>query len=230
MLVTGLALMARVDQPTLDTMVAALDLPGFTGSVIIKPTEVEGISGWRAQVSLPESHAHRSHADIRKIIRSSSLTPQAREYAEATFRILAEAEGVVHNRPPDEITFHEVGALDSILDICLSAALVDLLAPDQVRCSPLPICDGEVQCAHGLLATPAPAVQHLLRDIPVYGIDSWGETVTPTALAVLKAIKTEFGHWPKMTVERVARVYGSRVLPNIPNGAIFAIGMAYTEE
>ncbi len=230
MLVTGLALMAQVDQPTLDTMVAALDLPGFTGSVIIKPTEVEGISGWRAQVSLPESHAHRSHADIRKIIRSSSLTPQAREYAEATFRILAEAEGVVHNRPPEEVTFHEVGALDSILDICLSAALVDLLAPDQVRCSPLPICDGEVQCAHGLLATPAPAVQHLLLDIPVYGIDSWGETVTPTALAVLKAIKTEFGHWPEMTVERVARVYGSRVLPNIPNGAIFAFGTVYTEE
>ena len=230
MLVTGLALMAQVDQQALDDMVASVDLPGFTGRFIIEPAEVDGISGWRAQVSLPESRDHRSYTDIRKIIRASSLIPQAREYAEATFRILAEAEGVVHNRPPEEITFHEVGALDSILDICLSAALVDLLAADAIRCSPLPICDGEVQSAHGLLATPAPAVQHLLQDIPVYGVDSWGETVTPTALAILKAIKTEFGHWPEMTVKRIERVYGSRILPNIPNGAIFALGMAYVEE
>lgn len=230
MLVTGLALMAQVDQQALDDMVASVGLPGFTGHFIIESAEVDGISGWRAQVSLPESRDHRSYTDIRKVIRSSNLTPEAREYAEATFRILAEAEGVVHNRPPEEVTFHEVGALDSILDICLSAALVDLLAPDAIRCSPLPICDGEVQCAHGLLATPAPAVQHLLQDIPVYGVDSWGETVTPTALAILKAIKTEFGHWPEMTVKRIARVYGSRVLPNIPNGAIFALGIAYIEE
>ncbi len=230
MLVVGLALMAQVDQLALDDMVASIGLPGFTGRFIIEPVEVDGISGWRAQVSLPDNHDHRSFADIRKIIRSSNMTPQAREYAEATFRILAEAEGVVHNRPRDEITFHEVGALDSILDICLSAALGDLLAPDSIRCSPLPICDGEVQSAHGLLATPAPAVQHLLQDIPVYGVDSWGETVTPTALAILKAIKTEFGHWPEMTVKRIERVYGSRVLPNIPNGAIFALGIAYVEE
>ncbi len=227
MLVAGLALMAQVDQPALDAMVAALDLPDLTGSVTIEPVEVEGISGWRARVSLPDSHAHRSYADIREIIQSSSLTPQAKEHAGTTFRLLAEAEGTVHSRPPEQVTFHEVGALDSILDICLSAALFDLLAPDQVRCSPLPICDGEVQSAHGLLAAPAPAVQQLLQDVPVYGVDSWGETVTPTALAVLKAIGTEFGHWPEMTVRRIARVYGSRVLPNIPNGAIFALGTGY---
>jgi len=230
MLVTGLALMTQVDRQALAAMVASLNLPDFTGSVIIEPVEVEGISGWRALVSLPNSHDHRSYADISKIIQLSSMLLQAREYAEATFRILAEAEGVVHNRPPEEITFHEVGALDSILDICLSAALVDLLAPDHVRCSPLPLCDGEVQSAHGLLTSPAPAVQHLLQDIPVYGVDSWGETVTPTALAILKAIKTEFGLWPEMTVKRIARVYGSRILPNIPNGAIFALGAGNTEE
>ncbi|UCH62586.1 MAG: LarC family nickel insertion protein [Fidelibacterota bacterium] len=224
MLVAGLALMAQADRQALDAMVASLNLPDFSGSVLIEPVEVEGISGWRAQVSLPDSHDHRSYADIRKIIRASSLTPRAREYAGGTFRILAEAEGVVHSMPPEEVTFHEVGALDSILDICLSAGLVDLLAPDAIRCSPLPLCDGEVQSAHGLLTSPAPAVQHLLRDIPVYGIDSWGETVTPTALAILKALKTEFGLWPEMTVKRTARVYGSRVLPNVPNGAIFALG------
>ncbi len=229
MLVAGLALMVPVDQQALDAMVAALDLPDFTGSVTVEPAEVEGISGWRARVSLPDSHAHRSFADIREIIMSSGLTPKAKEHAEATFSILAEAEAAVHNRPPEQVTFHEVGALDSILDICLSAALFNLLAPDQIRCSPLPICDGEVQSAHGLLAAPAPAVQHLLLDIPVYGIDSWGETVTPTALAVLKAIGAEFGHWPEMTVRRIARVYGSRILPNIPNGAIFALGAGYAE-
>ncbi len=227
MLVAGMVLMNEVDQQALDDLIASIGLPGFTGSITVEPVEIEHISGWRAQVVLPASHEHRSYVDIREIIRASSLTAPARECAETTFRLLAEAEGIVHNRPPEKVTFHEVGALDSILDICLSAALVDLLAPAAIYCSPLPICDGKIQSAHGLLGSPAPAVQHLLKDVPVYGVDSWGETVTPTALALLKALKVRFGPWPEMTVERTARVYGSRILPNIPNGAVFAFGQEY---
>jgi uncharacterized protein (DUF111 family) len=114
-----------------------------------------------------------------------------------------------------------VGALDSILDICLGAALYARLAPARLHCSPLPLCDGTIRCEHGPLASPAPAVQEMLVGVPVYGIDSRGETVTPTALAFLRAAGARFGGWPRGTVERVARAYGGRVLPGVPNGAMF---------
>ena len=227
MLLTGFARLTDMDQPALDLMIHGIGLPPLNGCVAIKPAEVNQLSGWRAEVTLPLEHSHRSFDDIRRIIRASGLTPSAKALAEDAFHRLAVAEGVVHNRSPEQVTFHEVGALDSILDVCLSAALFDRLDVEHLRCSPLPVCDGTVQSAHGVLATPAPAVLLLLEGVPVYGIDSEGETVTPTALALLKALGAEFGPWPTMVVERVERVYGGRVLPNIPNGAIFALGQKY---
>lgn len=112
----------------------------------------------------------------------------------------------------------------SASDICLAAALLDRIAPAALVCSPLPLCDGIVRCAHGILAAPAPAVQEMLGGIPVYGIPSTGETVTPTALAFLRTAGARFGSWPAMTVETVVRAYGGRLLPGVPNGAIFALG------
>ena len=232
MLLTGLARMAQLDQPALDAMVAEIGVPALTSCVSIEAAQVNNLSGWRAEVTLPQEHSHRTFDDIRRIIRASGMQPAARELAEDAFHRLAVAEGVVHDQPPEQVTFHEVGALDSILDVCLSAALFDRLDVDHLRCSPLPVCDGTVQSDHGVLATPAPAVLLLLEGVPVYGIDSQGETVTPTAISLLKAMRAEFGPWPAMVVERVERIYGGRVLPNIPNGAIFALGHEHdqTEE
>ena len=158
------------------------------------------------------------------IVESSRLQPGAKKIATKTFQILAEAEAKVHGIAVADVAFHEVGALDSILDICVAAALLDKLSPAEIFCSPLPLCDGVIRCEHGLIASPAPAVQEMLKGIPVYGIDSQGETVTPTALAFLLGAGARFGHWPRMTVEQVVRAYGGRVLPGVPNGAIFAIG------
>ncbi|MCH7859489.1 MAG: LarC family nickel insertion protein [Candidatus Marinimicrobia bacterium] len=227
MLLTGLARLANMDPPALSAMVEDIGVPALNDCVRIIPAQVNELSGWRAEVTLPQEHSHRTFDDIRRIIRASRLTPPAKALAEDAFHRLAVAEGVVHNQSPDQVTFHEVGALDSILDVCLSAALFDHLQIDHLRCSPLPVCDGTVQSAHGVLATPAPAVLLLLEGVPVYGIDSEGETVTPTAISLLKAMGAEFGLWPPMMVERVERAYGGRVLPNIPNGAIFALGQAY---
>ena len=177
-------------------------------------------------VAIPREHAHRSLADIRKLIEASGYTARARQLAQSAFERLAKAEGEIHGKPPEEVTFHEVGALDSILDICLVSAIFDLLSPDRFVCSPLPVCDGVIRCEHGMLAAPAPAVLQLLEGVPVYGIDSSGETITPTAIALLKALGARFERWPALTVQNVVRVFGGKVIPNVPNGAIFVLGSA----
>ncbi|MGE0388355.1 MAG: nickel insertion protein, partial [Gammaproteobacteria bacterium] len=199
-------------------------IPALRATLRVRPHSVQSLAGWRALVALPEAHAHRSAADILALIAASALGERAQALAAETFRLLARIEGGIHGIAPDQVEFHEIGALDSILDVCVAAALIERLAPAAIHCSPLPVCDGVVHCAHGPLATPAPAVQEMLRGVPVYGIESRGETITPTALAVLKAAGTVFGAWPAMIVEEVARAYGGRVLPGIPNGAVFAIG------
>lgn len=95
------------------------------------------------------------------------------------------------------------------------------LAPKKVYCSPLPLCDCVIRCEHGYIASPTPAVQEMLRGVPVYGIYSKGETVTPTALAFLRAANAQFGNWPQVEVQDVVRAFGGRVLPGVPNGAMF---------
>jgi uncharacterized protein (DUF111 family) len=158
------------------------------------------------------------------MIARSGLSGAAKHSAERTFSLLAETEGTVHGIPSDQVHFHEVGALDSILDICVCAELFARLAPARLVCGPLPLCDGTVNCEHGLLPAPAPAVFELLKNVPVRGIASEGETVTPTAIALLKGLGSEFGAWPEMTLVQTALVYGGRILPRVANGALFAIG------
>jgi len=228
MLVTGLVRLAGQDENTsqaiLEELLHDLCLPELLGSARLEKRSVEGISGWGLTLALPHSHEHRHLADILAILAASRLNERARELAAQTFSLLARAEGSVHGKPADHIHFHEVGALDSILDVCLTAALFERLAPDHFVCSPLPVCDGSVLCSHGLLATPAPATLKLLEGMPVYGVESQGETLTPTAVALLKALKAKFGPWPAMVIERQEKAYGTRVLPGLPNGAIFAWG------
>jgi uncharacterized protein (DUF111 family) len=223
MLVAGLSKLAQVDDTGLGEILAAIRLPQIAGSVQVVAHQVDGIAGWRAKVDLPDEHAHRALKDIDAIIAQSDLTAAAKALSAKTFAYLAEVEGAIHGISPAAVTFHEVGALDSILDICVAAALIDKIGPKAIYCSPLPVCDGTVACAHGRLATPAPAVLEMLRGIPVYGIESTGETVTPTALAFLRSAGAHFGLWPEVTVEDVARAYGGRHLPNVPNGAMFVL-------
>lgn len=222
MLLAGLARMARATDRELGEVAASLGLPG--NCVTVEPHAVNDVRGWKCRIDLPHEHSHRTMADIRRIIAGCSLTASAKSIAVTAFELLAAAEGRVHGISPDEVTFHEVGALDSILDTCLSAALYDRISPKKFVCGPLPLCDGAVRCEHGLLPVPAPAVLELLEGVPVRGIDTIGETVTPTAIAFLKALKTDFGQWPSMTVRECALVYGGHVLPGVANGAIFALG------
>ena len=144
----------------------------------------------------------------------------------ATLSLLAKAEAAVHGKAPEDVHFHEVGALDSILDICMACELFAMLAPEHFVVSPLPVADGHVHCAHGIIPVPAPAVLELMEGVPVRPFPAQGETVTPTAMALLKALGATFGPWPAMRVEKRALAYGTKVFEGAPNGALFAFGPA----
>ena len=221
MLLTGLSRLAGVNGGELTALIDSIGLPALHDVVRIGPHSVNHISGWKAVIDLPDEHHHRTLGDIEGIIDDSGLTTESRQLARDTFRCLAEAESTIHGIALEQVSFHEVGALDSILDICASAALYCQINPHSFYCSPLPVCDGVIRCEHGLLASPAPAVQEMLRNVPVYGIDSEGETITPTAIAFLRAAGARFGKWPEGKILEVARAYGGRVLPGVPNGAVF---------
>jgi uncharacterized protein (DUF111 family) len=223
-MVAGLARMAGLGQGDLDGLLADLGLPDLAGKIRLEKRVLGGISGMTLKVELEPEKQHRSLEDVKGFLAKTSLTAGAKALAVSAFTILAEAEGKVHDLPPAEVHFHEVGALDSILDIGLAAAIFDRLNPSFFVCGPLPLCDGTIKCAHGLLPSPAPAVSILLEGVTVRGLDSDGETVTPTGLALLKSFGAVFGPWPTLTVERQALIFGTRVLPNVANGALFAYG------
>ena len=227
MFVSGLAGLCGLDAPGFGEVLSRLGLAELSEAARVVPRSLEGIAGVGLAVSLPQSHEHRHLSDILAIIADNAMAEPAKDLAAKTFRLLAEAEAKVHGSSPEDVHFHEVGALDSLLDVCVACELFVRLAPARFVCSPLPVCDGTVRCAHGTLATPAPAVLYLLTGMPVYGIPSSGETVTPTAAALLGALGATFGPWPAMVLERHVRAYGSRVLPGVPNGAVFSLGTAF---
>jgi uncharacterized protein (DUF111 family) len=223
-MVAGLAEAAGLDSKGLDGLLGDLGLGDLVGRVILEPRVLGGISGRGLTVRLEPERVHRTLRDVEDFLGRTRLVARAKDLALSAFKLLAEAEGKVHGRPPEEVHFHEVGAVDSLLDIGLAAALFDRLDPALFVCGPLPICDGTIDCAHGLLPSPAPAVAILLEGVQVRGLNSEGETVTPTALALLKSFGAKFGSWPEMAVEGQALVFGTRVLPNVANGAFFAWG------
>ncbi len=223
MFLAGLLKITNTAPESLDSVLKSL-LPELSGSLKLVIRQVHQINGWYAQVTLPHQHEHRRLADISALINDSKMSESARDLAVKTFTILAGAEAAVHGKTPDQVHFHEVGALDSILDICLTCELFTRLSPQRFVVSPLPLADGHIHCAHGILPTPAPAVLELLEGIPVCSFAGRGETITPTAVALLRSLGAEFGDWPHMNLERKAIVYGSRIFTNAPNGTLFAWG------
>ncbi len=224
----GLLRMTEISEEETERLLVSI-MPELAGSLRLVRRQVNHIGGWHAEVSLPHQHAHRTLADITGLIAQSGMSDGAKRLSTETFTLLARAEATVHEKRPEEVHFHEVGALDSILDICLSCELFVRLNPSRLVVSPLPVADGDVCCAHGVIPVPAPAVLELLEGVPVRPFPGQGETITPTAMALLRALHAEFGPWPAMLVEKRALVYGTRVFPGAPNGALFALGAEETD-
>ncbi len=184
-----------------------------------------GIHGTRVVVEAsPASHGHRSMREIRTILEGGGLAPQVRDMSIRIFQRLSEAEGRIHGISPEEITFHEVGAVDSIVDIVGAAVGFHHLKPDRVLASPLPLGRGFVRSQHGVLPVPAPATLELLRGIPLHQCTADTELVTPTAAAILRELVEAFGPLPSMRVERIGYGVGQRDLPDRPNLLRFLLG------
>jgi uncharacterized protein (TIGR00299 family) protein len=188
-----------------------LAVSGF--QVEIRETSKAGLRGLLVDVRVEGKQPQRHLKDIEQIINSSKLSGRIRERALLAFRTLAQAESKVHGEPLEEIHFHEVGAVDAIVDIVGTAVCLELLDVEAVHSSPLHIGAGSVQTAHGLLPVPAPATAELLRGIPVYGRDVEAELVTPTGAALLAAMGATFDTAPPMRIERVGYGAGTRDLP-----------------
>lgn len=155
-----------------------------------------GLSGLDVKVHCSEGHVHRGLADVLQIIEKSDLAPAVVRKASSAFRLLAEAEGAVHGRPPEEIHFHEVGAVDAIVDIVGSIALMEVLSPGEVVASAVNVGSGTVRCAHGEFPVPSPAALKLLEGIPVYGSGEPLERTTPTGAVLLRTFVDRFGPLP----------------------------------
>ncbi len=164
------------------------------------------------------THRHgRSYREIRKLIEASSLSEFVKGRAAAVFRRIAEAEGKIHGMPAEDVTFHEVGAADSIADIVAACAGVEALGVDRVLSSTLVEASGWVDCAHGRFPLPAPATLEILAGIPLRQIDEEKELITPTGAALLAEFASSFGSMPEMRVERIGYGLGTRDSGPRPN-------------
>jgi pyridinium-3,5-bisthiocarboxylic acid mononucleotide nickel chelatase len=163
------------------------------------------------------THHHRSYADIEKMIVSSALSPAVKERSLAVFTRIARAEALIHNRDMAEVHFHEVGALDSIVDIVGSAIGLEYFGIDCCLASELPLGHGFVQCQHGTLPVPAPATLKILEGVPVYDPGITAELVTPTGAAIVAEYARNFGPMPAMTIQKSGYGAGSRELHERPN-------------
>ncbi|HZP47938.1 MAG TPA: nickel pincer cofactor biosynthesis protein LarC [Vicinamibacterales bacterium] len=169
-------------------------------------------------------HPHRSLPDIYALIDASALPATARARAKSMFERLAEAEAAIHQMPVEQVHLHEVGALDSIIDICGIAFAMEWVGADRVVCSPLNVGGGMVQSAHGHFPVPAPATVRLLGAAPIYSGAVQKELVTPTGALIATTFASAFGPIPSMTVERVGYGAGDRDEPSTPNVLRVLIG------
>ncbi len=177
----------------------------------------KGVGGTKAVVLVDEAHHHhRNLADIKDIIAHSDLEDSIQQKSIAIFTRLAEAEAKVHQTSIEQIHFHEVGAMDAIIDVVGAVAGIAALGIQKIVCSPLHLGSGTVRCAHGILPVPAPATAELVKGKPVYSTGVRGELLTPTGAAILTTLASDFGSMPAMSVNQIGYGAGTSE-PDIPN-------------
>lgn len=155
-------------------------------------------------------HEHRNFNDIKELIMASELSQQVKELSLEIFSYVAAAEAKVHNKSIAEVHFHEVGAVDSIIDIVGTAILIEMLEPDHIYASPISLGTGFIKAAHGIIPVPAPATIEILQKVPVYSTGVHGELVTPTGAAIIKTLAEKFIDLPELEIEKIAYGAGKR--------------------
>jgi len=226
------------------TLAALIDL-GVDKDLLIGELQKLNLSGWKIELSevvkhgirakqinvIPDEHVHTHHSheehhthfhrnlnDITSLIDNSSISRRAKDLAKRIFMRLAVAEAKVHGTTPDRVHFHEVGAVDSIIDIVGAAICLDILSPDKICASVLYDGHGFVKCQHGIIPVPVPAVTELLSDrgVSFRQLDIEGEMITPTGAAILSEVSESFGTMPKMKIKKTGYGAGKKDF-SIPN-------------
>lgn len=222
-MILGALIDAGLDIEALRKELAKLNLTGYE----VQATAVtkNGLAGTLVDVPVSESGVHRHLPDIEAIIDQSELSDWIKQNSKVIFQRLAEAEAQVHGTTPDHVHFHEVGAMDAIIDIVGSVIALDLLGIDYIVASPIPPGRGWVESAHGRLPVPAPATAVLLKGVPTSELDVEAEMATPTGVAIITTVADRFGLQPAMVVESIGHGAGHRDLPH-PNMLRIMIGVS----
>jgi uncharacterized protein (TIGR00299 family) protein len=203
----------------LQEIVGSLRNLGVTFDLATERVEVSGVGALRAAVIHPEEHAHRTFEDVRALVEGAGLPDRISSRAVEVFRRLAVAEGAIHGKNPEEVTFHEVGAVDSIVDVVGSCVALELLDARSVSCGPLPMGSGVVEASHGPLPVPGPATLEILRGSRVRWVDEPHETTTPTGAALMSALTGSVfsDAAPPMELHAVGYGAGRTRFENVPN-------------
>jgi uncharacterized protein (TIGR00299 family) protein len=223
-MVLGALVDAGCELPRMEAELRKLPVSGWTISA--EKVQRGALAATQVCVATSEHHPHRGLSKILEWIAGAGLAPRVAERASAIFRKLGEAEARVHNAPIEKVHFHEVGAVDAIVDIVGAAVGFELLGLEGFACSPLNVGGGRVDTAHGNLPVPAPATVELLRGAPSYSTGIERELVTPTGAAIVSTLAAEFGPQPVMVTQAVGYGAGGADLKEQPNVLRLFVGEA----
>jgi len=207
-----------------------LDLFGYR--IEAKKVAKRGILSTQIKIRATEEKKERTLEDILSILDKSKLEEMVKGRSRAIFTKLASVEAKIHGKSPQKIHFHELGGLDTIIDVVGAVAGMNYLGVEKAYSSPLPLGKGFVKCSHGILPLPAPATLELLKEVPVYGSDIEAELVTPTGAAIISNLAENFGEMPPMKIEHIGYGAGQRdlTIPNLLRVSIGVIRKAYEED
>ena len=221
-MILGALIAAGVDPEVFKQRLSLLDVSDY--SIDFESVDRSGIAATHAKVQVKDEPGARHLSGILKIIDQSRLSNGVKQRAAKIFTRLADAEACVHNIPVEKVHFHEVGALDAIIDVVGAAIGFELLGVERFASSPLHVGSGTVDMDHGRFPVPPPAVAELLKDIPIYSTDIRGELVTPTGAAIISTVCNEFGPMPRIKVEQTGYGAGTRQYEKFPNALRVLIG------
>lgn len=221
-MILGGLLALGVDRDELIGRLQGLSVSGF--EIRTEVVDRSGISSTHVQVSVPEEKKHRHLHNIEKIISESELSTGVKDRALAIFRRLAEAEASVHGIEVSKVHFHEVGAMDAIVDIVGSCIGFEMLGIERFACSKIHVGSGFVKMEHGTYPVPPPAVERLLHGVPTYATEITGELMTPTGAAIITTVSSSYGPRTEMIVEASGYGAGTREYENFPNTLRMQIG------
>jgi len=214
-MILGAMVAAGVDANFLREQLSLLRVSGF--NINFEIVNRSGLSATYARVETAHEHEHRHLSHIKQIIEGSDLSDSVKQRAVQIFTRLAEAEARVHNEPIEKVHFHEVGALDAIVDVVGAAICFDALQVDRFIASPLHVGSGMVKMAHGQFPIPPPAVTELLKEVPFYATEIKGELLTPTGAAIITTVCSEYGPIPQMKTQATGYGAGTREYQDFPN-------------